>query len=76
MRRSAPAEELRTFRTELADVTEEMHGDIYTEISSALCFADFFLTICLQTGWCAARLMNQEIKWIRPVDRYRKSFKI
>lgn len=49
---------LRNFRTELADVTEEMHGDIYTEISSALCFADYFFDN-LFTDWLVRSKINE-----------------
>lgn len=49
---------LRNFRTELADVTEEMHGDIYTEISGALCFADYFFDN-LFTDWLVRSKINE-----------------
>ena len=49
---------LQNFRTELADVTEEMHGDIYTEISSALCFADCFFDN-LFTDWLVRSKINE-----------------
>ena len=49
---------LRNFRAELADVTEEMHGDIYTEISSTLCFADYFFDN-LFTDWLVRNRINE-----------------
>ena len=49
---------LQNFRTELADVTEEMHCDIYTEISSALCFADYFFDD-LFTDWLVRSKINE-----------------
>lgn len=41
---------LRNFRTELADVTERISGDIHTEIGDFLCFADYFFD-GLITDW-------------------------
>ena len=49
---------LRSFRTELADVTEELHGDVNTEISSALCFADYFFDN-LFTDWLVRTRINE-----------------
>lgn len=49
---------LHNFRTELADVTEEIHGDIYTEISSTLCFADYFFDN-LFTDWLVRSKINE-----------------
>ena len=49
---------LHSFRTELADVTEELHGDVDTEISSALCFADYFFDN-LFTDWLVRTRINE-----------------
>ena len=49
---------LRGFRTELADVTERISGDLHVEIGDFLHFADYFSTDCLQTGWFMTRLMT------------------
>ena len=49
---------LHSFRTELADVTEELHGDVNTEISSALCFADYFFDN-LFTDWLVRTRINE-----------------
>ena len=49
---------LRSFRTELADVKEELHGDVNTEISSALCFADYFFDN-LFTDWLVRTRINE-----------------
>ena len=49
---------LRNFRTELGDVTGEMHGDIYTEMSSGLWFADYFFDN-LFTDWLVRSKINE-----------------
>ena len=58
---------LRGFRTELADVTERISGDLYVEIGDFLHFADY-----LRTGWFMTRLTTRGIGLCRQVIRFRR----
>lgn len=63
---------LRGFRTELADVTERISGNLYVEIGDFLHFADYFLTDCSRTGWFMTRLTTRGIGLCRQVIRFRR----